>query len=171
MLKRPDAISPLSPPGTDRPSRRDFLLRTSALGLTGAVFASPLRLLAEDALSEPSFHRLSESESLSADEQEHRIDVRLPIIAEDGANVPLIVNMPNHPMTPDHYIKSLQIVNFKDPIASKGLFTFTPANGQAYISTQIRMDGGDTDLQILAECSQHGRWVTRKTLKVSLGGC
>lgn len=163
MLKRPTRIGSLS--------RRDLLWRTAALGLTGAVVGSPLRLLAEGTLTEPSFSMLPETGGLSSEQEEHRIDVRLPIIAEDGSNVPIIVTLPNHPMTPDHYIKTLQIVNFKDPIASKGLCTFTPANGQAYFSTQIRMDGGDTDLMVIAECSQHGRWVTRETLKVSLGGC
>ena len=151
-------------------SRRTFFLRAAALG-AGAALASPLSLLAQETLTEPSFSMLPETEGLSSEQEEHRIDVRLPIIAEDGSNVPIIVTLPNHPMTPDHYIKTLQIVNFKDPIASKGLSHFTPASGQAYFSTQIRMDGGDTDLMVIAECSQHGRWVTRETLKVSLGGC
>lgn len=153
-------------------SRRDLIVRSAALGMAGAVLGSPLRLLAEAELKEPTFSVLpATEEGLSPDEQEHLIDVRLPIIAEDGSNVPIILTMPNHPMTEDHYIKTLQIVNFRDPIASKGLYHFTPRSGQAYFSTQIRMDGGDTDLQIVAECSRHGRWVIQKTLKVSLGGC
>lgn len=151
-------------------SRRDLIVRSAALGLSGAVLG-PLRLLAEAELEEPAFHLLPATEDLSPEQLEHLIEVRLPIIAEDGSNVPIIMTMPNHPMTEDHYIKTLQIVNFRDPIASKGLYHFTPRSGQAYFSTQIRMDGGDTDLEIVAECSRHGRWVTQKTLKVSLGGC
>lgn len=91
-------------------------------------------------------------------------------IAEDGSNVPIVVSM-DHPMEPDHYISSIHIVNFKDPIVSKGIYRFTPASGQAYIGTQIRMDGGDSEIFVIAECTKHGRWVASRTLKVSLGGC
>jgi sulfur-oxidizing protein SoxY len=103
--------------------------------------------------------------------KEHAITIRLPIIAEDGANVPVVVSMEAHPMEPGHYIKSVQVLNFNDPVVSKGLYHLTPANGQAYLSTQIRMDGGDVEVFAICECSVHGKWAASKKLKVSLGGC
>jgi len=103
-------------------------------------------------------------------EQEHLINLGLPIIAQDGTSVPLVIEM-DHPMEPDHYIKNLQIVGFHDPIISKGIYQFSPANGQIYFSTQLRMDGGDATVFVIAECSQHGRWAAQASLKVSLGGC
>lgn len=103
-------------------------------------------------------------------EKDHLIDFRLPVIAEDGANVPIVVSL-NHPMEADHYIKTIQILNFNDPVVSKGVYHFTPAAGQAYIATQLRLDGGDAEVFVVAECSKHGKWVASKTLKVSLGGC
>lgn len=42
----------------------------------------------------------------------------------------------NHPMTADHYIKSIYIVDDLSPIPSKGLYRFTPANGEAYRVSQ-----------------------------------
>ena len=103
-------------------------------------------------------------------EKQHLINIRLPVIAEDGANVPIIVSIV-HPMEPDLFIKYIRILNFNDPVVNKGIFSFTPANGQAYISTQIRMDGGDPDVFVACECNQHGKWYASKKLKVSLGGC
>lgn len=103
-------------------------------------------------------------------EKEHLLNIRMPVIAEDGANIPIIVSM-DHPMDPDHYIESIQIINFNDPVVNKGVYHFTPANGQAFIANQIRMDGGDVEVFVIARCTKHGRWVGNKQLKVSLGGC
>ena len=153
-------------------TRRIFLQRAMMLGLGSAVLSAlgwPWEALAQG--SEPVFNIIQDVENPATPlEAEHLINVRLPLIAEDGANVPIVISM-DHPMEPDHYIKSIQMVNFKDPVVSKGLYHLTPANGQAYLSTQIRMDGGDAEIYVIAECTQHGKWVVSKGLKVSLGGC
>ncbi len=154
-------------------TRRAFLQKATALTLSSAAalaFGLPKELLAQEPewlinVIDP--ENLDENNVL---EQEHLMNIRLPIIAEDGSNVPMVIAM-DHPMEPDHYIKTLQIVGFNDPIVSKGIYNFTPANGQAYLSTQLRMDGGDATVFVIAECTQHGRWATKATLKVSLGGC
>ncbi len=150
-------------------TRRKFLRQAGALSLGSVVlsFAWPLRALAQE---HTPFNYVEDLENPTALEAEHLINVRLPIIAEDGANVPMVISM-DHPMEAGHYIKNFQLVNFRDPISSKGIYHLTPANGQAYLSTQIRMDGGDTEIYVIAECTQHGRWVARESLKVSLGGC
>jgi sulfur-oxidizing protein SoxY len=153
-------------------TRREFLKAASILGLSSTV----LSVLSLAELASASTHPLQyfkavrEGKPLTALEKEHLITIRLPTIAEDGANVPIVVSMA-HPMEPDHYIKSLQILNFRDPVVNKGIYHFSPANGEAYISTQIRMDGGDAEIFVIAECSKHGKWVSSKKLKVSLGGC
>lgn len=153
-----------------RVTRREFLEAASLLGLGGAAAATlglpDLALASSHALQ--FFQRASRTGTGLP--REHFIDIRIPVIAEDGSNVPIVVSM-DHPMEPDHYISSLHIVNFKDPIVSKGIYRFTPASGQAYIGTQIRMDGGDSEIFVIAECTKHGRWVASRTLKVSLGGC
>jgi desulfoferrodoxin (superoxide reductase-like protein) len=78
-----------------------------------------------------------------------------------------------HPMDPDHYIKSLQILNEADPIPSKGIFHFSPANGQAYLSVQARMNSGTSTVLAVAECTRHGRWTTSRpiTIPEGEGGC
>ena len=151
-------------------SRRVFL-KVTALGLgSAAMSAIPRFVLAQGGNDSP-FNFVADPENPSELEAEHLLNIRLPLIAEDGSNVPIVVTMENHPMEDDHYIKSLQIYGFTDPIVSKGLFFLSPANGQAHISTQIRMDGGDANLYVVGECTQHGLWAAQATLKVSLGGC
>lgn len=93
----------------------------------------------------------------------------LPPIAEDGAIVPAYVEL-DHPMEADHYIKSAEILFYKDPVPAKGVFRFTPANGEAYLSTQIRL-GESGQVICIAECNQHGKWIGVADVKVTVGGC
>ena len=74
-------------------------------------------------------------------------------------------------MDDDHYIKSIQIMNFADPVVIKGKFFFTPANGEAYLSTQIRLSGGEGTVWVIAECNKHGKWAANKKVTVAAGGC
>ncbi|MBI4770584.1 MAG: hypothetical protein HY784_09310 [Chloroflexi bacterium] len=153
-------------------TRRAFL-RAAAASAGGLILAGvPGRLFA-DTCEAPNctFNTVKDPAAPTDLEKEHLINIRLPVIAEDGSNVPIVITMAHHPMQPDHYIKTLQIVNFNDPVVSKGLYHLSPANGQAHFSTQMRMDGGDVRVFVIAECSQHGKWVASKELKVSLGGC
>jgi sulfur-oxidizing protein SoxY len=157
---------------TDRESltRREFLRLLAVLaGAGGSVAGLAERVLASTHPLQY-FKAVRGGGPLTALEREHVIDIRLPAIAEDGANVPIVVSM-SHPMEPDHYIKSIQILNFRDPVVNKGTYHFSPANGQAYIATQLRLDGGDAEVFVVAECSRHGKWIASKKLKVSLGGC
>ncbi|MDR5695743.1 MAG: thiosulfate oxidation carrier protein SoxY [Armatimonadota bacterium] len=153
-------------------TRREFLKAASVLGLGSTVLSALGLADLAFASTHPLqyFKAVRDTKSLTALEKEHLINIRLPAIAEDGANVPIVVSM-GHPMERDHYIKSIQILNFRDPVVNKGIYYFTPANGEAYISTQIRMDGGDAEIFVIAECSKHGKWIASKKLKVSLGGC
>lgn len=152
--------------------RRKLLRLALGAGL-GAVVATvlgPARALAID-YPLKFFRTPKDPGNLTALEKEHLISIRVPVIAEDGANIPVIAWLENHPMEPDHYIKTMQVLNFDDPVVGKGVYHLTPANGQAFLSLQIRSDGGDAEVFAIAECSTHGRWFASKKLKVSLGGC
>ena len=145
-------------------SRRGFLgLTSTAAGLfiRGAWAGSPeRRLLGGD----PAL--------LSPLEREHLPLLRLPESTRNGAKVPIVVEM-SHPMTPDHYISSLEVVNDTDPIPSKGMFRFTPANGAVYVAFQARMDDGDSEVTVTTECNRHGRWQVRRHISIpeDAGGC
>src|SRR5215470_16804128 len=51
----------------------------------------------------------------------HRIQVDVPILADDPVAVPLTVSV-DHPMEPDHYIARLEMTLASDPVPRKGTF-------------------------------------------------
>ena len=103
-------------------------------------------------------------------EKLHIPKVTLPPVVEDGNQAPIIVES-DHPMEEDHYIKSIQIMNFNDPVVIKGQCFFTPKSGQAYVSTQIRLAGGESRVWVVCDCNVHGKWAISKDVKVAAGGC
>ena len=147
-------------------NRRDFLkyamvsgvlVPITGFGLAGTANASPFNFVADPA--NPTEH-----------EAMHLAKVTLPPVVEDGSQAPIQVEM-DHPMDDDHYIKSIPIVSFNDPVQTKGNFYFSPANGEAFIGTQVRLNGGESEVWVIAECNQHGRWAVSKPTKVAAGGC
>jgi desulfoferrodoxin (superoxide reductase-like protein) len=83
--------------------------------------------------------------------------------------IPLTVSV-EHPMEPEHYIRSLEVALPTDPVPAKGVFRFTHRSGRASVSYQIRSGQGG-DLRVTAECSRHGRFAATQTLRVAPGGC
>jgi sulfur-oxidizing protein SoxY len=102
-------------------------------------------------------------------EDEHRPIIEAPTLSEDPAAVPLQVSV-NHPMEADHFIRSIEMRLDKDPVPYKGKLLFTPANGRAAVSFQMRSGTGGL-LKVTAECSRHGRFVSTKEIRVAEGGC
>lgn len=96
--------------------------------------------------------------------------IRMPDVIPDGANAPIIVEM-DHPMDPDHYVTNVQIIDYQDPLMWKGTFNFTPANGQVYLYSQLRIDSGKSTVYVVAECNQHGKWFSEHHVDVAVGGC
>lgn len=152
-------------------SRRRFLTLASLGGV--ATVLVPWRRLARNAWAVPDVGRIQrprDPQNLTSRERDHVPEVQLPLIAEDGSNVPINLQM-NMEQTSEHYIRRLDIYNFNDPVIHKGTYHFTPASGRVALSTQLRMNGGDTDVFVVAECNQHGRWLASRPIKVSIGGC
>jgi desulfoferrodoxin (superoxide reductase-like protein) len=150
-----------------RLSRRRFLVLASAvtgLGFDGgrrrAWGASGRRRSADDPALLSPFERL------------HFPVLRIPVVTTNGAKVPVVVEM-EHPMEPGHYITSVHVTNQRDPVPSKGVFHFTPANGQVYLAVQARVDQGVSEVAATAECNLHGRWVSTRGINVpeGAGGC
>src|SRR5438876_744561 len=114
----------------------------------------------------------SDPEERATLERLHLPRLRLPTRASNGAKVPIVVEM-SHPMEPDHYITRLDVVNERDPIPSKGVFHFTPANGQVFLAFQARMNEGTSQVSVTAECTKHGRWSSTQSITVAdgTGGC
>ena len=117
-----------------------------------------------------SFHIPSDINNLTEIEKIHVPKVTLPPVVEDGNQAPIVVRI-DHPMEENHYIKSIQILNFKDPVVIKGQCFFTPMSGEAYLGTQIRLAGGESRVWVVSECNQHGKYATYRDVKVAAGGC
>jgi len=150
-------------------TRRRFLKYATIGGIAVPMFTGLVVPTALQA-SMGNFNFARDPENMSDMEKLHVPDMTLPPVIEDGAQAPLTVEM-DHPMDPDHYIKSIQILNFADPVVIKGKFYFTPVNGSVYFGTQIRLAGGDGTVWCIAECNQHGKWASSQDVKVAAGGC
>lgn len=102
-------------------------------------------------------------------EAAHRVQIDVPILADDPVAIPLTISL-DHPMEPDHYITGFEVVLATDPVPKKGRFRFTPLSGRASVAYQIRSGQGG-DLTVVAECSRHGRFETKQSVRVAPGGC
>ncbi len=150
------------PPGL---SRRTFLgLASAAVGL--------MRIRHASGSTSGRQRRADDPDLLSPFERLHLPRLRLPVVATNGAKVPVVVEMA-HPMEPDHYITRIHVVNERDPVPSKGVFSFTPANGQAYLAFQARVDAGVSEVSVIADCTRHGRWSSTQSINIpdGRGGC
>lgn len=147
-------------------SRRTFLRLTSTL-LT--VWCAKIEAVRPAYALTSDLRRPADPTHPTSFEQLHLPILKVPSVTRNGAHVPVIVEMP-HPMEPDHYIRSIQILNESDPIPSKGIFHLSPNNGQAYLSVQARMHSGTSAVMVIAECTLHGRWAMSQFITISEGG-
>ena len=83
--------------------------------------------------------------------------------------MPIAIEMA-HPMTADHFVTALEVVDARDAVPGKGVFHFTPANGRVDLAFQARLDPGASQLTVIAECNRHGRWSCRRKIQVDEGG-
>ncbi|NCF82551.1 MAG: twin-arginine translocation signal domain-containing protein [Proteobacteria bacterium] len=148
-------------------TRRRFLRYASVGGIAVPMFATTVL---PNVAPASVFQLPADPENLTDMEKLHIPKITLPPVVEDGSQAPIVVEV-DHPMEPDHYIKNIQIMNFNDPVVIKGKFYFTPANGEVYLGTQIRLDGGEPRVWVVAECNKHGKWAGSKDTKVAAGGC
>ncbi|MGH7312555.1 MAG: thiosulfate oxidation carrier protein SoxY [Candidatus Rokuibacteriota bacterium] len=163
----PVAWRPELPPAR-RCSRRTFLTLTAgAVGLLGEGFIQPTR-----AASRRHFGALDDPDLDSPRERLHRPRVELPIVASDGAKVPVVIQM-SHPMEPGHHITTIHVTNEQDPVPSKGVFHLSPGNGQVYLSFQCRMHVGSSETAVTAQCTRDGEWSATRSITVpeGAGGC
>jgi sulfur-oxidizing protein SoxZ len=137
------------------------LSRRGFLGLVATAVAGSMSVRAS--------HVGADSRTLSAAEPTSPPTLRIPPLTSNGSKVPIAVEV-IHPMEPDHYITQIEVVNPRDPVPSKGVFHFTPANGQAYLAFQARMDDGPSEVTATAECSRGGRWSVTRSVTVADGG-
>lgn len=150
---------------------RRRLLKSALYTIPMALVASNLMLSTEEIMAAlPGLlKKPKDPKNLTDFEKLHTPVLDLPLIAEDGSSVPVYVDLP-HPMEADHYIKSVDVLFYGDPVVQKGKFFFTTMNSKAVLSTQVRL-GASGQVVCISECNKHGKWVGTADVKVTVGGC
>jgi len=98
-----------------------------------------------------------------------KVHLKVPEIAENGAVVPVTVNV-DSPMTDNDYVKAIHILDGKNSNARCIDVYLTPANGKAMFSTRIKL-GGTQDVTALVELSNGDFLIASQSVKVTIGGC
>ena len=97
------------------------------------------------------------------------ITLELPLIAEDGGNVAMSVEVKS-PMTPQSYVKAIYVLSDKNPRPLNAKFNLTPACGQAYVATNLRL--ADTgDVRAVAEMQDGALFMVQRSVRVVVAGC
>jgi len=97
------------------------------------------------------------------------IKLELPLIAENGAMVPVSVDV-DSPMTPTNYVKHIFVVADKNRIPIVTRVTLAPEAGRAFMGTNIRL-GETGDVRAIVEQSDGTLLQAKREVKVTVGGC
>ncbi len=98
-----------------------------------------------------------------------RIKVELPLIAENGAVVPVRIES-NLPMDANNYVKNIYIITDKNRRPLNARIALTPDSGKLAVATNIRM-GATSDVRVIAEMSDGTLYQFKQEVKVTVGGC
>ncbi len=100
---------------------------------------------------------------------EGRITLTLPEIAENGNTVPFEFVVQS-PMTDADYVKAVHVFAPGNPQPEVATFLFTAASGKAAVNSRMRL-AKTQDIVALAEMSDGTVFMTKRIVKVTIGGC
>ncbi|WP_019954214.1 thiosulfate oxidation carrier protein SoxY [Yoonia vestfoldensis] len=100
---------------------------------------------------------------------EGTITLDLPAVAENGAQVPLTVQI-DSPMTADDHVSAIHIIATRNPAPQIGTFRLTPQMTRAEVMTRIRV-AEEQEILVLAELSDGRVFQQTASIIVSVGGC
>jgi len=152
--------------------RRNFIKGICAASAVAATM-TPSALLAKDAPK--GGNALSYDAAVSAITggkavaDSEKVSLTVPEIAENGAVVPVKVNVES-PMTEADYVKAIHVLTTKNGNARSADVMLTPLNGKGYFATRIKL-GGTQDVVALVEMSDGSFLRAAKPVKVTIGGC
>jgi sulfur-oxidizing protein SoxY len=139
-----------------------FLLSSRAWGQ-----ATPTGLPLPDEPVEATLKRLFGNRKISSGEGKIRLE--LPLIAEDGGNVPVTIDA-NLPMSGGTHVNHLYIISDKNRRPMLAKFSFSPNSGKAFISTSVRL-ATTTDVRAVAEMSDGTLYGVSRNVRVTISGC
>ncbi|HEY9190747.1 MAG TPA: thiosulfate oxidation carrier protein SoxY [Sulfurovum sp.] len=154
--------------------RRNFI---KGLCATSAMVAtmSPSLLVAKEGSSKGAANVLSYEAAVEAITggkavaDSEKVDLTVPEIAENGAVVPVKVEVDN-PMEENNYVKAIHVLSSKNANARCADVMLTPLNGKGYFATRVKLNGTQ-DVVALVELSNGTFMRASKSVKVTIGGC
>jgi sulfur-oxidizing protein SoxY len=163
-------------PSEDR-LRREFLKQGLALGLGVAVGQGlrPGQLFAAALGPDPEVPNEQVAlilKELFGDRPIRRGQVLLdmPLVAEDGRVVPVIIEAPGLPMTGANYVKAVHLIVDHNPDPHLAAFDVTPAMGRLSLQFRIKMKR-TTWVRAIVETNTGDVWADYARVNVSLNGC
>ncbi len=157
--------------------RRKFIQGMFAASAV-AVITAPSSLFAEEAKKKaakkgPNDISFDEAVKVITDgkgaKDSDKIKLTVPEIAENGAVVPVKVNV-EHPMEEKNYVKAIHILNKGNGNARCADIMLTPANAKGYFATRVKLSKTQ-EVVALVELSDGSFIQTAKSVKVTIGGC
>jgi sulfur-oxidizing protein SoxY len=98
-----------------------------------------------------------------------KVTLTVPEIAENGAVVPVKVNVES-PMTEAEHVKAIHVLSTKNGNARCADVMLTPLNAKGYFATRVKLNGTQ-DIVALIEMSDGSFLRAAKPVKVTIGGC
>ncbi|WP_373003888.1 thiosulfate oxidation carrier protein SoxY [Sulfurimonas sp.] len=153
--------------------RRDFFKKLGTVAAVAAV--TPTLSFAADAKKPSGPNDLSFKAAVDAvtggktPTVSSKIKLKVPEIAENGAVVPVTVEV-DSPMTEADYVKAIHIFATKNANTRCIDVHLTPANGKAMFATRIKL-GGTQEVATVVELSDGSFITASQSVKVTIGGC
>jgi len=152
--------------------RRNFIKSICAVSAVAATI-TPSALLAKDKPKGANVLSYAAAEKAitggKAVTESTKIKLTVPEIAENGAVVPVKVDVDN-PMVESNYVKAIHVLATKNGNSRCADVMLTPLNGRGYFATRVKL-GGTQDIVALVELSNGTFIKTAKSVKVTIGGC
>jgi sulfur-oxidizing protein SoxY len=137
--------------------------RRSLIALALASLSAP-SLASDDALAEAVRGVLGEAQA-----REGGIALRVPALAENGGQVPLLV-LVDSPQTPELHAAEIHVFATRNPTPGVASFRLTPLLARAEVQTRIRL-AEDQRVLVLARMSDGSFRQAAAEIRVGQGGC
>lgn len=139
-------------------------------GFLAAGLAGPLILRLAPAAATPETMQAAIDEFTGGAEiAEGRVDLKIPLLVENGNSVALSVSAES-PMTDEDHVTTIAIFNEMNPLPDTVRFHFTPRMGEARAQTRIRLN--DTQhVHAVARMSDGTFWTSNTHVVVTAPAC
>ncbi len=144
-----------------------FAVTAAAGALIGTPGTAQAQALGQNESVEDALKRIFGARPIKDGAAVIKLDV--PLIAENGAVVPISVNVES-PMTATSYVKHIYVVADKNRIPVVTRVTLAPEAGRAFMGANIRL-GETGDVRAIVEQSDGTLLQVKREVKVTVGGC